>query len=161
MEPETYGTERDPRAAAAAGCRGPKAGVPPLRTNRGRLVHSSSKWAGPSCRPDVDTGDASSTLAPADPQAEGEGRGMAWGNGGGRIPHGAALPAPRLPRFVGVEAQGPPAQRGRRFLIPRKVRYGLAAALGLAQQDRTGSAGRSVGPGATQATVRGGKESRP
>lgn len=54
-----------------------KAGAPPLGTNRGRWVHSSSKWAGPSCGPDVrswTTGDLSSPLAAADPQARGEGR---------------------------------------------------------------------------------------
>ena len=135
-----------------------KAGAPPLGTNRGRWVHSSSKWAGPSCGPDVrswTTGDLSSPLAPADPQARGEGRRDGRGQMWWQSPHVAALQAPRLFFIVGVEAWEPPAQRGRHVPIPRKTRYRLA------QQDRTRSIPRGVRPGETHAAVCGGKESRP
>lgn len=137
---------------------------PQLRTNRGRWVHSSSKWAGPSCRPDVGswtTGDLSSTLATADRWARGEGRRDGrgqrwWQNTRRRCPAGS-----RTALHCGVEVREPLAQRGRRFPIPRKVRYRLSAALGLAQHNRAGYTGRDIGPGETHAIVCGGKETWP
>ena len=80
-----------------------------------------------------------------------DGRGQMWW----QSPHVAALQAPGLFFIVGVEAWEPPAQRGRHVPIPRKTRYRLA------QQDRTRSIPRGVGPGETHAAVCGGKESRP
>lgn len=69
----------------------------------------------------------------------------------------SALQAPRLPSLVGQKGKLP-ARRGRRFLIPTKVQYGLAGALGLAQKDGVGSTGRGPGLGGTPETMSGGKE---
>lgn len=71
--------------------------------------------------------------------------GMAGGKSGGRKPHRRLLC--KLPDCLPLwgRRREPPAQRGRRSPIATKVRYRLAAALALAQQDMAGSTGRAPG----------------
>ena len=102
---ETRRTEARPVVvAAAAGGPGSKASAPPLLTNRGRWAHSSTQWAGASCRPDVGSwtaGDASSAPAPPGLQAGRERRRDAGARVMAEYATIAALQGPSLPSLVG------------------------------------------------------------
>lgn len=102
-------------------------------------------------------------LYPSHCRPVGEGRGKkGWQGAKVVAEYPTSLPRRlRTALHCGVEMREPLAQRGRRFPIPRKVRYRLSAALGLAQHNRAGSTGRDIGPGETHAIVCGRKETWP